>query len=668
MEAENKPPLKRTKRLTSVVWNDFERVRKNDLMVAICKHCNKKLSGSSTSGTSHLRNHLKRCLKKSNHDISQQLHLVREKKKDGTIDVGISKCDTAIGPLDLKFDEGHSRLELKFDQERSRLDLAHMIILHGYPLSMVEHVGFRRFVSNLQPFFQIMSGDGAKAVCMQIYQKQKQKMNEILDKLPGRISLSAELWTSYQDTRFLCLTAYFIDEAWQLQRKILNFIMVDPDTEQALSEAIMTCLTNWNIDRKLFSITVDSCSNNDNAVFRVRDRLSQNRSILRNIQLFHVRCATRILNFIIEDVLEALQEVTHKIRESVRYVKSSEAMQQKFDQMALQVSQKSLLIDSPTQWASTYVMLEAAIDYRGVFSRLQACDPCYLIAPSDVEWERTVALINYLKLVIEVTNVFSGAKYPTANIYFPEICDIHLKLIQLSKSKDSCISSMALKIKDKFDNYWSVSGLTLTVAVVLDPRFKMKLVEYYFQQMFETNAPECIKEVSGGIKDLFHEYSIRSTLTSFEQSLDGQIENSSGLDGILPNVSNEANDRLSGFDKFLHETSSIPHMKTELDKYLEEPIFPRNADFDVLNWWKVNSPKYPILSVMARDILGICVSIADSSAAEFDAGGKVLDMQRSSQSPDVLQAMVCTHDWLGTEFESELAASDSTAPLSVTAK
>lgn len=32
-----------------------------------------------------------------------------------------------------------------FDEELARKELAHMIIMHEYPLSMVEHVGFRRY-------------------------------------------------------------------------------------------------------------------------------------------------------------------------------------------------------------------------------------------------------------------------------------------------------------------------------------------------------------------------------------------------------------------------------------------------------------------------------------------------------------------------------------------
>ncbi|KAK9995820.1 hypothetical protein SO802_020506 [Lithocarpus litseifolius] len=49
------------RRLVSKVWNDFERVEDNGERRALCKHCRKHFSGSSKSGTTHLKNHLSRC-------------------------------------------------------------------------------------------------------------------------------------------------------------------------------------------------------------------------------------------------------------------------------------------------------------------------------------------------------------------------------------------------------------------------------------------------------------------------------------------------------------------------------------------------------------------------------------------------------------------------------
>ena len=55
--------LYKKKRLTSEVWNDFEKVTIYGQDFATCKHCNTKIKGNSKNGTKHLHTHLERCIK-----------------------------------------------------------------------------------------------------------------------------------------------------------------------------------------------------------------------------------------------------------------------------------------------------------------------------------------------------------------------------------------------------------------------------------------------------------------------------------------------------------------------------------------------------------------------------------------------------------------------------
>jgi hypothetical protein len=51
-----------------------------------------------------------------------------------------------------------------FDQVVVRKELALMICVHEYPLSMVDHVGFRRFCAALQPLFKVVSRNTIKKI------------------------------------------------------------------------------------------------------------------------------------------------------------------------------------------------------------------------------------------------------------------------------------------------------------------------------------------------------------------------------------------------------------------------------------------------------------------------------------------------------------------------
>ncbi|KAJ1406851.1 putative zinc finger BED domain-containing protein RICESLEEPER [Sesbania bispinosa] len=42
-----------------------------------------------------------------------------------------------------------------YDPDNARKELGCAIIMHDYPLSIVEHIGFRRYSAALQPAFQV---------------------------------------------------------------------------------------------------------------------------------------------------------------------------------------------------------------------------------------------------------------------------------------------------------------------------------------------------------------------------------------------------------------------------------------------------------------------------------------------------------------------------------
>ncbi|XP_050207815.1 zinc finger BED domain-containing protein RICESLEEPER 2-like [Mercurialis annua] len=94
--------------------------------------------------------------------------------------------------------------------------------------------------------------------------------------------------------------------------------------------------------------------------------------------------------------------------------------------------------------------------------------------------------------------------------------------------------------------------------------------------------------------------------------------------------------------------------KTELDIYLSGGVVGNEENFDILRWWKLNSERFPILSRMARDVLAVPVSTVASESA-FSTSGRVLDDFRSSLTPALVEALICTQDWL----------KDPTQPVSV---
>ncbi|GKG07075.1 zinc finger BED domain-containing protein DAYSLEEPER-like protein [Tanacetum coccineum] len=73
--------------------------------------------------------------------------------------------------------------------------------------------------------------------------------------------------------------------------------------------------------------------------------------------------------------------------------------------------------------------------------------------------------------------MMASSNVPTANTFFDEAWKIQLELTHASTSEDNIFSTFTKPMLEGFDKYWKSSCFVLAIAVVMDPRFKMKLGE-----------------------------------------------------------------------------------------------------------------------------------------------------------------------------------------------
>ncbi|XP_078156107.1 zinc finger BED domain-containing protein RICESLEEPER 2-like [Carex rostrata] len=624
------------RKLRSKVWIDFDKKELPDGSYnAQCKHCKIVLSAGAKRGTSHLKYHLDHScdaykrVKRQKIDVHQQLLKVNETKEDGTTKVE----------------------SFEFKQERSRSDYARMVVAHEYPFNMANHLFFRVFVKNLQPQFRLNKRNTIRSDCVKLYQEEKVNLYNVLDKINCRVSLTTDMWTSASVQGFLCLTCHYIDDNWKMQKRILNFVRVpSPHTSEHLCEVIMAKLLDWNIDKKIFSIVLDNCTTNDAVVREMLYILKPKNVLPVDGELFHVRCGAHILNIIVQDGLEALRDVIRNIRETVKYIRHSPSRIERFEKVLRQVRapQTKLFYDVPTRWNSTFLMLINSLKFREAFSRLADVDRDYKLAPSSKDWDNVVVIVGCLQIFYDTTMRISGTKYPTINIFFNEFCEVYLSIRSSLISEHSFVVNMATRMCEKFQKYWCNSSVLLAIASILDPRSKLKSVEYYFRLIYNTpgEAEFNVTNVKACLHKLFSEYVV----------IDSRNRNGShGSNSNAQNASShtgESSQRLysnrrHGLVMYIQESYTSEPTKSELDVYLEERTIPGMDDdsFDILAWWKCNASKYPILSNLVRDVLGTPVSTVASESA-FSTAGRVLDDYRSSLSPTTVEALICTQDWL----------------------
>ncbi|KAF2318088.1 hypothetical protein GH714_041429 [Hevea brasiliensis] len=542
----------------------------------------------------------------------------------------------------------------KYDENAIREALVSMIIIDELTFKFVEGEGFRKFMRAICPKFKIPSRWTISRDCYLVYVEERSKLKSYLKRNCQRVSLTTDTWTSLQRINYMCITAHFIDNDWKLHKKIINFCPITSHKGDAIGRAIETCLLEWGLD-KIFTITVDNASSNDIAISYLKKKLANWGVTVSNSDYLHMRCMAHIVNLVVMDGLKDVGESVLKVRNAVRYIRSSPARLKKFKECVEYEKidgKSSLCLDVPTRWNSTYLMLNIAQKYERAFERYESQEPMFRLelgengVPDFHDWSECRKMAEMLSHFYELTLRISGSRYITSNMFFGEISDLAFILNQWVDSTNVEVKNMGDRMKKKFDKYWGdidKMNKLIYFATVLDPRDKFEYMEFQFCQMHgEEKGEQLFQKVKSSLIDLFNEYK-KMYQTDCEQISDNTSSQLSSGSGSIINLKPKLYLKHHYKKQKLEKNGGLDS-KTELEVYLNEAIQEDKEDFDLLKWWKINSERFPILGKMARDILAVPVSTVASENA-FSTGGRVLDPFRSSLTPRIVEALICAQDW-----------------------
>ncbi|TYG83962.1 hypothetical protein ES288_D01G211000v1 [Gossypium darwinii] len=488
----------------------------------------------------------------------------------------------------------------KFDADECRRTICTFLVFGKHSFRTVEEPGFRYMMRIASPNFKNTSRFTAAKDVLMYYAKERNRVKEELTKAPGLICLTFDNWNSeHTNDEYICITSHWIDKDWKLHKRIRRFRALFPPYDGLnIADELVLCLSQWGIDKKIFSITLDNASYSDIMVSCLKNLFRANRAILCDGVLFQVRCCAHILNLMVKAGLELVDDVVGKIQNGIKYIKKLRIRRKRFYDVAdksfhMNVTKK-LHQDVCMSWNSTYLKLESSLYYKYVLDYWGQQDKVYQIFTlSNEEWRNVAILCKFLKVFYDVICVFSGSNYPTAN-YFRGVWKVHKVLLDMFKGLYSFLTPMVKQMQKKFSKYWDEYSWILSCAAILNPCYKLNYVQYCFTTIYGIHASNFVETILSNLRLLFDEYVRKSKSTSSSLAESSNVLDKDPVNYSLHQRNVNSVDFGGGFDEsddykqYLNE-SSTKSEKSQLDIYLEEPELELNSQIDVLDYWRKSS-------------------------------------------------------------------------------
>ncbi|WZZ42720.1 zinc finger BED domain-containing protein RICESLEEPER 2 [Brassica napus] len=515
----------------------------------------------------------------------------------------------------------------------------------------LENSAITEMVHIVCPTFSLDTSKLHNAI-LQLYQEGKEKIEKLLKDAQGKLTLSCEWmvlgdwkWTSedivgpilHQD--FMVISVYFADEDFKMRKWILAYHPHSPEDmklKDVYLDSLKNVVTDYEIENKVSTLLVP------NSVDLGLDGFSkwieeEGGSNQINPNVFLIYCCSDMFRLMVDDMYKDVR--ISCLMDRVRILLGWESDGRLY----------------PTHWTYTLNKLQTAVDMeaKDVFED-DKYD--YYDYPSDEEWIRIRTFCKLTGCIYKVAKELFDGEYPTANVYFHLLVELKVMLREEVKNGDGdYFLGKAKEILEGFDKYWNEMFLVLATASVLDPRFKLKYLDFYCSKSSDQGSKA--ETVVDYLRSLYSCYAASDIRPLPERAAEPSPRCILYMFGDESEEEEEKKPDGYGDFAFFQEylkfegCCSREFHESELDSYFKEPVLEWRKDFDALKWWRDESSKYPILSRLARDILSIPISRGTSNRAyvadkrecpEFIVAleGKLLNAMMCGESSDMAKSLL----------------------------
>ena len=499
--------------------------------------------------------------------------------------------------------------------------VTYSICKDSLPIYSVEKPGFKRLLQTFDSRYEIPSRSYfSKTAIPNLYASTRAHVKHEISQVQF-FSATTDMWSSIGMPPYQSYTIHFIDDEWKLQARCLQTQFLPEDhTGANLAEAMSAALESWELStQNQVCLTTDNGANIVCAANLLSwPRLScfgHNLHLAITNSLKEDRRCTRALG-VSRKVVSAFSMSWKKRRELTKA------------QINLKLNQRSLVADCSTRWGSMEKMVRRILEQEEAIRVVLSADrKTTHIVPTWQDIDVLKAIHEALSPLSSLTDMLSGEEYVTVSAVLPMLTLISDELLKDEQSDTQLTKDIKRRIREDLNTRYSAvpekTTEILKIATFLDPRFKTNYIKGTdledIKQVLVDEAPDIVKNDTPSA----------TTSSSGPSTSDPPPVKKRNLGSLFKNKEQD--------QEQMPVLSVEQRILVELEGYEKASLL--DTEEDPLQWWKVQSHSYPILSKFAKKYLAVCATSAASERL-FSTSGKIVSPLRASLKPEKVDMLV----------------------------
>ncbi|XP_066578824.1 E3 SUMO-protein ligase ZBED1-like [Amia ocellicauda] len=506
----------------------------------------------------------------------------------------------------------------KNDREKRMEKLVAMCAMDLHPPSIVEGMGFKAFIQEINPIYEI-PGKKELQRCLNLhYEAEKHALKEKLANEVG-MGVTVDLWSTLSAEEYFTLTVHFLDKKWQLNHFVLGTRKVQGHLpSHSITVEINRLFTEFEVMKnKVYGFVTENEANMANCANTFGWR--HFKCFGQTLQLA-IRCAFDEVG-VLSDTISAAKALVGHFNQSVL---ASLELQ---PQLKADLPQTELVSDCASHWYTTFDMFECLLQHR--LSIYEALHHAEVVSPSettmyelsDSQWSVMQAMVPVLRPLYVATRIMCSEEYPGLSGVYPILCSLRSQHLRVYKADIEAVAEFKRIVTSILDRCYSMDNWCKDPALIcsfLDPRYKSLL----FLKPTQRSAVQA--EVISLIQAERHSGTQKSVQPSAKRSRSENME--SDMAFLLGKYYQEGS-----------ATNSSCTPADEVQQYVTGKAVPTAVN--PISWWAENASSFPTLAKVARKFLCIPATCVPSGRVFSTADRALLD-QRASLDADALDALL----------------------------